>query len=219
MAVDARSAKGAPIFYGSGADDQAADLTLLGAELYERGTRLILTQAEMDDLVTDGLAFEGLEVFCLDDGMTYVRISSTWKRSEFAETGTVTRNTSGLSLGSAGFSDMGAAFGSDTVTGGVAWSGGFVVPTTGLYEVGFSIVGQQAGGAVYVGITTASGTPGATDMVAGLSVPAVSSIAHVSIMDRIQVASGAKIRAFGITQSGSMTMQVSRGRFDIRRVG
>lgn len=100
MAVDARGDIGQPIFYGSGADDQAADLTLLGEEIYRRGTRLVLTESEMDDLVTAGLAYDGLAVFCTTDKREYVRISGDWvsgnqRHIEFSSSVSIANSTDG----------------------------------------------------------------------------------------------------------------------------
>lgn len=78
MAVDSRGSKGEPIFLNTGAPATADDLTLLGEEIYERGTRLVLDQAGMDQLVSDGFAFDGIKVFNTTDNIEYVRVGGAW---------------------------------------------------------------------------------------------------------------------------------------------
>src|SRR5690606_38948426 len=59
MAVDSRDTNGAPIFLSGEALDTAADLTTLGEEIYERGTRLIGTTADRTgyDYPVEGLGW------------------------------------------------------------------------------------------------------------------------------------------------------------------
>jgi len=81
MAVDERGPIGQPRFFGSGADDQAADLTILGEEIYERGTRLVVSEAQRDQLVTDGIAYDGLAVYNTTAKREEIRESGAWKKA------------------------------------------------------------------------------------------------------------------------------------------
>lgn len=93
MAVQSRGSKGEPQFDANAADDQAADLTLLGSEMYDRGTRLVRDAAGMAQLVWDGIAYEGLLVHNTTDGGEYLRTGGSWVRQNLMLRGKVARRS------------------------------------------------------------------------------------------------------------------------------
>lgn len=79
MAVDSFLPNGQPQYSPSGADDQAADLTFLASQTWERGTRRVGTNAQRDAFTIAGYATEGFEWYSTTDNISYVRFGSAWR--------------------------------------------------------------------------------------------------------------------------------------------
>lgn len=214
-------AKGQPQVASGDAPSLATQLNAVSDYAATVGTRRVGTVVERDAYTTAGYATDGDRWYVPLSRIEYLRDGGAWTPIDALVGGRASRNTTTYSVGSVNWQDIGAAgiFGAAVTTGGITWSNGFVIPDTGEYEVGVSLVLYGTAG-VYVGIgTLASGLPAPTDILLGQTVLPVQSIVHVSIRDRMTFTTGQKVRLFALASTGSLALQISRGSFTVNRVG
>lgn len=153
------------------------------------------------------------------DGFVYIRASGAWAPTvaegvafRNASTQNITSDTVWTDLAASG------AFATPTLTGGITWSNGFVLPSTGRYEVALTLTSTGQGGVF--GFKTSTGTIEYLTNLSNSGAPLVAGIGGPSMVLQFQGTSGQVVRPVALrgAETGTLTITPNQGMFSIKKV-
>lgn len=151
----------------------------------------------------------------VDMGVQYRYTGSAWRPAPRQFIGIATRTTTTPALNASTFTDLSAN--ANWTGGGTAYSNGWVVPFTGVYEVGWEI---NVAGAMVAGVTVNQSTSVAiSDLLVQASADVIQGVGSAAVSAPISLVAGDVVRLFAIAGTGTPALRASLGRFWLMNEG
>lgn len=151
------------------------------------------------------------------------RLTALEGSAPFRLIGRAVRAANAPTFGAASFTDLSAnanwstAATAGQVKGFAAYSNGWIVPESGVYDVGWALIADVA---FLAGITVnKSAAVADTDLRCAASAVSIQSRPSVTAREPIRLAAGDVIRLFAISTAGTATLRASQGSFSLTWVG